>query len=98
MKIHQRTNYGYLLIGIVTMFLLTWAVPNRLFQHPLGWVLFVVAGLGIHAYILQNGGFLPKNGKTTIHSKIIFWATAVALLTVLAFILGVHFFILLPHE
>lgn len=94
MQTRQRTNYGFLLVGIAMMFLLTWAVPNRLFQYPVGWVLFAATGLGIHSYILKNGGFLPKNGKATIHSKIIFWSTAIALLTILAFVIGIYLLVL----
>lgn len=93
MHTRQRTSYSYLLIGIALLFLLSWAVPSRMFQNPWGWVAYAVAGIAIHAYILKNGGFLPKNGKATIHSKIIFWSTVVALLTILAFIIGVQFFI-----
>lgn len=86
----QRNRYGYIAIGVALLLLLGFATPNRLFQHPLGWVLFAAAGLGMHAYILKNGGFVPKNGKATIHSKIIFWCTAVALLTIMAFIAGMY--------
>lgn len=93
MQTRQRTNYTYLLIGIALLFLMTWAVPSRLLQNPWLWMLFVAVGISIQVFILNNGGFLPKNGKATIHSKIIFWATVVALLTISAFILGIHFLV-----
>jgi len=93
MQTRQRTNYSYLLLGIALLFLLSWAMPSQLLSNPWGWVAYAVIGIAVHAFILKNGGFLPKNGKATIHSKIIFWSIVVVMLTILAFIIGIQFFI-----
>lgn len=52
-----------------------------------------VAGVALQVYIYQKGGFIPKNGKRTIHSAIIFWSAMTALAVLIAFIVAVYFLI-----
>lgn len=52
-----------------------------------------VAGIALQVYIYKKGGFIPKNGKRTIHSEIIFWSAMTALAVLIALIIAVYFMI-----
>ena len=80
----NRTDYKSIIYGMVVILLV--GVILGVFQSRvdsptiknLAFIVAVAIALGCHFYIYSKGGWLPRNGKPTIHSKIILFSIVFA--------------------
>ena len=81
-----------ILILISAFWILAQSVSNTSIRYAV-LSLLTVAGIALQVYIYKKGGFIPKNGKRTVHSAIIFWSAMTALAVLIACIIAVYFMI-----
>lgn len=91
----QRTNYNKLIGGVVTLVLLgvIFDLSQLLGNSTVRITVLVLSGIvaiGVHYSILKNGGFIPKNGQATVHSKIIFYCMIAGTVLSLAFLAALY--------
>ncbi|MBK8966233.1 MAG: hypothetical protein IPM36_06055 [Lewinellaceae bacterium] len=92
----QRINHNQLIGGVVTLVLLgvIFDLSQSLDNNTVRFSVLALSGfiaIGVHYSIFKNGGFLPKNGRATVHSKIIFYCTVAGTVLSLAFLAALYF-------
>lgn len=90
------SNFLLALLSIFALISVFWLFAQYVSNTSIRYAVFsvlTVAGIALQVYIYKKGGFIPKNGKRTVHSKIIFWSAMAAFAVLIAFIIAVYFMI-----
>lgn len=89
-------KYLLAILSILVLISAFWIFAQSATDASIRYAIFsvlMVAGIALQVYIYKKGGFIPKNGKRTIHSEIIFWSAMTALAVLIALIIAVYFMI-----